>query len=70
MTLAHKWNEKWTLLANLKPTVASDFEQKLSSDDLIFQGAIIATRKINDKFKIGAGAVTVHGGVAQSYCLL
>lgn len=57
LTLAHKWNEKWSIVVNLKPTVASDFEQKLSSDDFVFQGAVIATRKINDKFKIGAGAV-------------
>jgi hypothetical protein len=57
LTLAHKWNEKWTLLANIKPTFASDFEEKLGSDDLIFQGLVMATRKMNDKFKIGAGVL-------------
>lgn len=53
----HKWNEKCSLVANIKPTVASDFEQKLSTDDFIFQGVIIATRKVNDKFKIGIGVI-------------
>lgn len=57
LRLVHKWNEKWALLFNLKPTVASDFEQNLSSNDFIIQGAVIATRTINDKLKIGAGAV-------------
>jgi hypothetical protein len=58
LMLLHKWNKKWSLLVNLKPTLASDFEQKLSSDDFVFQGAVIATRKINDKFKIGAGVAS------------
>lgn len=57
LTLAHKWNDKWTLLVNLRPTIASDFEEKISSDDLVFQGLIMATRTINYKFKIGAGVV-------------
>lgn len=55
LTFLHKWNEKWTLVANLKPTIASDFEEKISTDDLVFQGVAIATRTINNKFKIGAG---------------
>ena len=55
LTFLHSWNEKWSLVASLKPTIASDFEQKLSSDDLIFQGTVIATRKIKDKLKIGIG---------------
>ena len=57
LTLAHKWNEKWSLLVNLKPTIASDFEEKISTDDLVFQGAAIATKTINNKFKLGVGAV-------------
>jgi len=58
LMLLHKWNEKWSLLVNLKPTIASDFEQKLSSDDLFIQGAVIATKTMNDKFKIGSGVVS------------
>jgi hypothetical protein len=58
LMLLHRWNEKWSLLVNLKPTLASDFKRKLSLDDFVFQGAVIATRKINDKFKIGAGVAS------------
>lgn len=58
LTFVHKWNEKWALLVNLKPTFASDFEQKLSSDDFVFQGSVIATKIIYDQFKIGAGFVS------------
>ncbi len=54
-TLMHQFNQKWNVLVNLKPTLASDFEQSLSSDDFNFQSAFIATRIINDKFKLGAG---------------
>ena len=53
--LLHQWNKKWNLTLNLTPTLASDFEAKLSSDDFIFQGAITATRKFNTKFKLGGG---------------
>ncbi|APG64483.1 hypothetical protein LPB136_03495 [Tenacibaculum todarodis] len=55
LTLLHQWNEKWNLLVNLKPTLASDFEAKLSSDDFIFQGAVTATRKFSSSFKLGGG---------------
>ena len=55
VTLLHQWNEKWNLLVNLKPTLASDFGAKLSGDDVVFQGAIKATRKLSSRFKIGGG---------------
>lgn len=54
-TLWHQWNEKWNILINLNPTLASDFEAKLNTDDFIFQGAALVTRKINTSFKIGGG---------------
>ncbi|WP_157941197.1 DUF6268 family outer membrane beta-barrel protein [Arenibacter catalasegens] len=55
LSLLHQWNEKWNLAVNLTPTLASDFEGDLNSDDFIFQGAAFATRKINTNFKIGGG---------------
>lgn len=54
-SLLHQWNEKWNLAFNLRPTLASDFETKLSSDDFVLQGALMATRKFNSKFKLGGG---------------
>jgi hypothetical protein len=35
ISLIHKWNKKWTFIASLKPTIASDFEQSLSIDDFV-----------------------------------
>lgn len=55
LALLHQWNEKWNFVVNLKPTLASDFEGKLSSDDFIFQGGVTATRKFSPTFKIGGG---------------
>ena len=55
VTLLHQWNEKWNLAVNLKPTLASDFEAKLNSEDFIFQGAVTATRKFSSTFKLGGG---------------
>jgi hypothetical protein len=55
VTLLHQWNEKWNLAVNLTPTLASDFEAKLNSDDFIFQGAVTATRKFSSTFKLGGG---------------
>lgn len=43
---------------SVKPSLASDFEQKISSDDLVFQGAALATRILNDRYKIGAGVIS------------
>jgi hypothetical protein len=66
LILLHKWNEKWSSLVNLKPTLASDFGQKLSSDDFTFQGAVIATRKLSSTFKIGGGvANTMRFGTSK-----
>jgi len=65
-SLVHKWNKKWALVVNLKPTIASDFDEKISGDDFVFQGAAFATRTINDKFKIGVGLVnTIRWGNPQ-----
>jgi hypothetical protein len=57
VTLIHKWNKKWTLLASLKPTIASDFVEKLSSNDLVFQGTIMVVKNMNDKLKLGVGVL-------------
>jgi hypothetical protein len=58
LSLIHKLNEKWVLVVNLKPTWASDFEEKLSADDFIFQGGLIATKKVNQNFNIGGGIIS------------
>lgn len=54
-TLIHKLNAKWRVIALLEPTLASDFKEELSFDDLILQGTAMAIKTVNDKFKIGVG---------------
>lgn len=56
-TLVHQWNDKWTLLANLTPTLASDFEEDLSKDDLITQVFLLASKKISSSFTLGGGVI-------------
>ncbi len=54
-TLLHQWKKDWTFVVNLQPTLASDFEEKLSIDDFVLQGAVLVTKKMNDKIKLGGG---------------
>ncbi len=55
LIVMHQFNDKWGVTVNLRPSLASDFEESLSSDDFLFQGAILATRTIHERLKIGAG---------------
>ena len=55
LMLLHQLNEEWNIVLNLNPSLASDFEAKLSADDLIFQGVVVATRKLSSSFKLGGG---------------
>ncbi len=47
--------KKWRLALNLSPTLASDFKDKLSSDDFIYQFAAIAIKRAKDNLQYGAG---------------
>ncbi|GAA3509945.1 hypothetical protein GCM10022393_23630 [Aquimarina addita] len=53
--LLHKFNKKWAFIGVLEPTLASDFESSLSSDDLVLQSMAIASKTINTKLNVGAG---------------
>ena len=55
LTLLYKWKKGWVFVANLQPTLASDFEEKLSMDDFVLQGAVLVSKKMNDKLKLGGG---------------
>jgi hypothetical protein len=48
---------KWTLLAGITPTLASDLKEGLSSDDFLLQASLLASAKLNDKWTLGGGAV-------------
>jgi len=63
LTLLHSWNPKWTWMVKLRPTLASDFVQDVSSDDFLFLGTTMIMRRFSDKFLIGAGlAYTTQTG--------
>ena len=63
LMFAHKLNEDWNLLISLRPTLASDFEHSLSTDDFVLQGIGFALKKVNEHFSIGGGiAYTMRFG--------
>ncbi len=37
LILVHKWNEKWSLITNVRATMASDFKEKTNTKALVFQ---------------------------------
>jgi hypothetical protein len=57
LTLVQRMGKKWTLIAGLTPTLASDFEEKFSRDDILMQGVLLASKKLNDKWSVGGGVV-------------
>ena len=46
---------RWQLIANLTPTIASDFKESLSSDDLVIQTSILAMKRSGIHFEYGFG---------------
>lgn len=56
-TYIHRFNEKWTFIGRLSPTLASDFKDKLSWHDFIVQGNAMVTKKFNDNVIGGAGLI-------------
>jgi hypothetical protein len=57
VTLIQKLSEKWALIAGFTPTLASDFGETLSGDDFLFQGFLLASTKLNDKWTLGGGLI-------------
>ncbi len=47
--------QKWRLALNFSPTLASDFKDKLSSDDFIYQFSAIAIKRAKNNLQYGAG---------------
>ena len=71
LTLVHRLSTKWSLLSMVNPSLASDFEAGLTSDDLSFQTAVIADRHFSEKLSIGLGvAYSTQFGTAVPLPLL
>jgi hypothetical protein len=56
LTMMHVLSQQWSLIAMVNPSLASDFEAGLTSDDLSFQAAIIANRHLSKRLSLGLGA--------------
>lgn len=53
--LVQTMNSNWLFVANFIPTLASDFEENLSGDDLLFQSSALVVNTKNEKLKYGFG---------------
>lgn len=53
--LVQALNTKWQLGAQITPTIASDFGEYLSDDDLLFQANLFLVRSKNKQLKYGFG---------------
>jgi hypothetical protein len=56
-TLIQNLSEKWIIVLALTPTLASDLNEKLSADDFLFQGTLLASVKLSDKLLLGGGLI-------------
>ncbi len=57
LTLVQKLGKNWSAIAAFTPTLASDFGDKLSGDDFLFQGTLLASKKLNDRWTLGGGLI-------------
>lgn len=53
--LVYSLKSTWHVVVNLTPTIASDFEEKLSGDDLLFQASALIVKSKNKSWKYGLG---------------
>lgn len=53
--LIHRWNEQWSFVGRLSPTLASDFEGPLNGQDFMMQGSLGIAKKVNERLLIGGG---------------
>ena len=53
----HMFNEKWTFVGRISPTLASDFEDKLSGHDFILQGTASLTKRFSPNILGGVGLI-------------
>ena len=53
--LVYSLKSTWHVVVNLTPTIASDFEEKLRGDDLLFQASTLIVKSKNKSWKYGLG---------------
>lgn len=52
---------KWGIKANLKPTLASNFNAGITSDDFFFQGSLVGFKKVDESLGYGLGLAYTNG---------
>lgn len=57
LTIKHELSPRWSMLGIVSPTVSSDFEEALSSDDFRIQIVAVLIPKLTDRFSLGLGVV-------------
>ena len=53
--VAHKLRDDLNIVFSLRPTIASDFEERLSWDDFIMQGFLFLSKQHSENLSIGLG---------------
>lgn len=53
----HRWNEDWLMMTQLSPTLASDFNKPLNSEDFRMLGLLLVSKKTSDNKRLGGGLV-------------
>jgi len=54
-TLMHKHSDLWSTMVIATPSLASDFEDDLSIDDVMFEAAVIGIYKYSERLDLGFG---------------
>lgn len=57
---AQDLNDDWTIVTIINPTLSSDFEDGLSGDDLLFNGGLIFSRSLSERFSLGLGVMSSY----------
>lgn len=63
-----KLKRHWTFVTTLKPTLASDFQNSLVSEDFLFQGSLLFSKRKNATTKYGVG-LSYNTKFGQAYIL-
>ena len=52
--------KRWKLVVNFTPTIASDFKESLSSDDILIQASTLLTKRSSPYFEYGFGLAYIN----------
>lgn len=59
--MIHQFSDQWGVRVMLRPTLASNFRDGISSDDFFFQGSAVAFKTVNESWRYGIGISYMNG---------